>query len=233
MEKKDLRLDVKAIIQLLLVTLVVPLLPLLISWKWDWWEAWAFAIILFLGFVISRVLAARKHPDIIAERANSLQNKDAKSWDKTLAPLMALGGLVVPLLAGLDKRFNWTPDPFGLSIKIAAIAVMVLAYAFSSWAMIENAYFSGIVRIQTDRGQTVCDTGPYRWVRHPGYVGAVWSYLAMPFLLDSVWAFIPVGMLLLVSVFRTKLEDQTLRAELPGYRVYAAKVKYRLFPGLW
>jgi protein-S-isoprenylcysteine O-methyltransferase Ste14 len=162
-----------------------------------------------------------------------MKRKDAKSWDKTLAPMMALGGLMVPLLAGLDDRFNWSLEVFSLPIKIASIAVMILAYIFSSWAMIENAYFSGIVRLQTDRGQTVCSSGPYRWVRHPGYVGAVWSYLAMPFLLDSKWAFIPVGVLLVVSIVRTKLEDQMLQAELPGYKDYAAEVKFRLFPGVW
>jgi protein-S-isoprenylcysteine O-methyltransferase Ste14 len=233
MEKKSTFLNGKAIIQLVLVIFIVPLLPILIAWRWNWWEAWVFALILFLGFILSRLLAARKHPGIIAERANSLQNENAKPWDKTLAPLMALGGIVVPLLAGFEERFNWSPQPFSLPIKIAAIAVMILAYVFSSWAMIENAYFSGIVRLQTDRGQTVCSSGPYRWTRHPGYVGAVWSYLAMPFLLDSKWAFIPVAVLLIVTIIRTKLEDKMLQAELPGYSDYAAKVKYRLFPGVW
>jgi len=233
MGKKSTLLNGRTIIQIILVVFIIPLLPILITWRWNWWEAWVFALILFLGFIFSRLLAARKHPGIIAERANSLQREDAKSWDKFLAPLMALGGIVVPLMAGLDERFNFSPQPFSLPIKIAAIAVMILAYVFSSWAMIENAYFSGIVRLQTDRGQTVCSSGPYRWLRHPGYVGAVWSYLAMPFLLDSKWALIPVGVLLIVTIIRTKLEDQTLQAELPGYSDYAVKVKYRLFPGIW
>lgn len=231
MSKKTI--SIKVIFQLVIVVIILPLLPILISWRWNWWEAWVFALILFLGFILSRLLAARKHPGIIAERTNSFQGEGAKSWDKFLAPVMALGGIVVPLLVGLDERFNWSPQPFSLPIKITAIAVMVLAYVFSSWAMIENAYFSGIVRLQTDRGHTVCSSGPYRWVRHPGYVGAVWSYLAMPFLLDSIWALIPVGVLLVVTIIRTKLEDQTLQAELPGYSDYAAKVKYRLFPGIW
>ena len=233
MEKKTNLINGRTIFQLILVVIIIPLLPILITWRWNWWEGWVFALILFLGFIVSRILAARKHPGIIAERANSLQNKDAKSWDKTLAPLMALGGLVVPLIAGLDRRFDWSAEPFSLPIKIAAIIVMVLAYAFSSWAMIENAYFSGVVRLQTDRGQTVCNSGPYRWVRHPGYIGAIWSYLAMPFLLDSKWALIPMGLLLIVSIIRTRLEDQMLQTELTGYSEYAAKVKFRLFPGIW
>jgi protein-S-isoprenylcysteine O-methyltransferase Ste14 len=233
MEKKPKKSPAAIIIQLLIVVVILPLLPMLISWRWDWWEAWVFALILFLGFILSRALAARKHPDIIAERADSIDKEDAKPWDKVLAPAMALGGLFIPLLAGLDERFHWSPEPFSLPVKLMAIIVLVLAYIFSSWAMIENAYFSGVVRLQTDRGHTVCTTGPYRWMRHPGYAGAFWSYLAMPLILDSAWGFIPVALLLVVTIVRTRLEDRTLQEELPGYREYAERVKYRLFPGIW
>jgi protein-S-isoprenylcysteine O-methyltransferase Ste14 len=233
MAQKPVRLTARLIVQLIIVVILLPLLPILISWRWNWWEAWAFAIILFLGFILSRLLAARKHPDIIAERAGSMEREDAKPWDRYLAPAMALGGMVVPIVAGLEERYHWTPEPFSLELKLAAILVMLLAYAFSSWAMIENAFFSGVVRLQTERGHTVCSSGPYRWVRHPGYVGSFWSYLAMPLLLDSAWAFIPVVLLLAVTLVRTRLEDRTLQEELPGYRDYAKRVRYRLFPGIW
>lgn len=223
----------KVIFQLIFVVIILPLLPILISWRWNWWEAWVYALTLFLGFVVSRILATRKHPGILAERAQSFNKEDAKPWDKILAPLLAFGGLLVPLIAGFEERFNWTPEPFPLWVKIAAILNMVLAYVFSSWALIENAFFSGIVRLQTDRGHTVCDSGPYSYIRHPGYAGGFWSYLMMPLLLDTSWSFIPVVLLLIIFIVRTKLEDQTLQAELPGYREYAAKVKYRLFPGIW
>jgi protein-S-isoprenylcysteine O-methyltransferase Ste14 len=146
---------------------------------------------------------------------------------------MAFGGLIVLIIAGLEERFDWTPEPFSLPIKIAAIAVLVLAYAFSSWAMIENAFFSGVVRLQTERGHTVCSSGPYKTVRHPGYVGSLWSYLVMPLILDSVWAFIAVALLFVVIIVRTRLEDQMLQEELPGYKEYAGRVRYRLFPGVW
>jgi protein-S-isoprenylcysteine O-methyltransferase Ste14 len=230
---KNISISIKVILQLILVLIVLPLLPILITSRWNWWEAWILAAISFFGFIISRYLAKRKNPGILAERASSFQNKEAKPWDKFLAPMMALGGLFVPLIAGLDIRFDWSAEPFSLPIKITALIVLLLAYVFSSWAMIENAYFSGTVRIQTERGHTVCNSGPYRYLRHPGYVGAIWSYLAMPIILDSNWAFIPVVLLLVISIIRTKLEDQTLQAELPGYRDYASKVKFRLFPGIW
>lgn len=225
--------SLKTIFQLILVVIVIPTLPLLITWRWNWWEAWVFVLILFSGFVVSRIIAVRKHPGILKERAESLNRKDAKSWDRVLAPILALGGLVVPLISGFEERFNWTPEPYSLPVKIASIVIMVLGYAFSSWAMIENAYFSGVVRLQTERGHTVCTSGPYQYVRHPGYVGGFWTYLVMPFLLDSAWSFIPVILLLGVTIVRTYLEDRTLQEELPGYREYAANVKYRLFPGIW
>jgi protein-S-isoprenylcysteine O-methyltransferase Ste14 len=223
----------KIFFQLVLVLVVVPLLPMLVSWRWDWWEAWVFALVLFLGFILSRALAARRHPGLLAERAGSFGREDAEPWDRVLAPAMALGGLVVPLVAGLEERFGWTPEPFSLPVKAAAIAALVLAYALASWAMVENAFFSGVVRLQTDRGHTVCTSGPYRWVRHPGYAGSIWSYLAMPLILDSAWAFVPVVLLIAVAIVRTRLEDRTLQEELPGYRDYAQRVRYRLFPGIW
>lgn len=225
--------SVKIITQLVIVVILLPVLPMLIAWRWNWWEAWVLAIIFSLGFILSRLLAKRKHPGILAERSNSLNHKDAKPWDKTLAPLMAFGGFFILLIAGLEERFDWTPEPFSLTIKIIAIIVLILAYIFASWALIENAYMSGIVRLQKDRGHVVCDSGPYQIVRHPGYAGSFCTYLIIPLILDSIWAFIVVAVLLLVTITRTYLEDRTLQEELPGYREYASRVKYRLFPGIW
>ena len=103
----------------------------------------------------------------------------------------------------------------------------------ASYALIENRFFSGMVRLQIDRGQKVVSSGPYRWMRHPGYAGALLTYLATPLFLDSLWAFLPVVALLIVLVIRTALEDRTLGAELEGYRDYAQRVRYRLLPGVW
>ena len=161
-----------------------------------------------------------------------MELQGAKSWDRILAPLMAFGSLFILILAGLDKSFGWTA-PFTLNAKLAALLVVILGYAFGSWALIENKFFSGVVRIQTDRGHRVVTTGPYRFVRHPGYAGALWTYLATPILFDSLWAFIPSLLLFAVLVLRTSLEDRTLQAELPGYAEYAQRTRYRLFPGIW
>jgi protein-S-isoprenylcysteine O-methyltransferase Ste14 len=222
----------KTILQLVVVVLVFPLLPMIISGAWDWWAAWAYAIVSILGFVISRMLASRRHPDLLVERARSMEMQDAKSWDKTLAPLMALGSVVPLVVAGLDKLYGWT-EPFAVSTKIIALIVIVLSYVLSTWALIENKFFSGVVRIQTDRGHRVVTTGPYRFIRHPGYVGAFWAYLATTILLNSLWALIPTLLLIGILVLRTSLEDKTLQAELPGYAEYTQQTHYRLFPGIW
>jgi len=217
---------------MLFFVVVVPFLPLLISWRWDWWEAWAYAIIGILGFAISRVLAARRHPDLLAERARFLQHENAKPWDKLVAPLVGLGGGLVPLVAGLDALFDWSPT-FSLPVKIVSLAIILAGYALGSYALIENRFFSGMVYIQTDRGHQVVSSGPYRWMRHPGYAGALLTYLATPLFLDSRWGFLPAVFLAILLVIRTGLEDRVLQDELAGYCDYVRRVRYRLLPGVW
>jgi len=222
----------RVIFQMLFFVVLIPFLPLLISRRWDWWEAWVYAIIYILGFAVSRILTAVHHPDLLAERARFLQHEDANSWDKFLAPLVGLGGGLIPLVAGLDALFNWLPK-FSLEIKILALVITLAGYIWASYALVENRFFSGMVRIQADRGHQVVSSGPYRWMRHPGYAGALWTYLVTPLLLDSLWAFLPVAFITIVLLIRTNLEDKFLQDELAGYRDYAGQVRYRLFPGIW
>jgi protein-S-isoprenylcysteine O-methyltransferase Ste14 len=224
--------NVKVIVQLLIVLVLVPFMPLIASGAWGWWQAWAYALLAILGFIISRALAVRRNPDIIKERSDSFGKEDAKPWDKILAPTVALGSVVPLFLIGLDKRFGWT-TPFGLSANLIALIVIIVGYAVGSWALIENRFFSGVVRIQTDRGHHVVNTGPYRLVRHPGYAASLWTYLATPILLDSLWALLPTLLLVAAMVLRTLLEDRTLQAELPGYADYAKQTRYRLLPRIW
>jgi protein-S-isoprenylcysteine O-methyltransferase Ste14 len=103
----------------------------------------------------------------------------------------------------------------------------------SSWAVVSNKFFSDVIRIQTDRGHTVISDGPYRFMRHPGYVGMILYSLAAPFLLDSPWALIPGGLTVLLVIVRTVVEDRTLLEQLDGYQEYAGRVRYRLLPGVW
>jgi hypothetical protein len=136
----------RAVVQMLFFIIIMPLLPLLISWRWDWWEAWVYGIISILGFIISRMLATKRNPGLLKERAGYMHQDDAQSWDKLLSPLVALGGGLILLIAGLDKLFGWPPD-FSLPVELLALAVILAGYALGAYALIENRYFSGVVRL--------------------------------------------------------------------------------------
>lgn len=232
MNNKQSLISPRVIGQLIFFIVVIPFLPLLISRQWDWWEAWVYAILYILGFVISRVLAARRHPDLIAERAHYMQQVNTKSWDKLLSLFLGLGGILVILVAGLDALYNWSSQ-YNLLVKIISLFALVLGYALGSYALIENRFFSGTVRLQTERGHQVISSGPYRWMRHPGYAGALLTYLATPLFLDSSWAFLPTMFTVILMIIRTYLEDRFLQNELEGYCDYTKRVRYRLLPGVW
>lgn len=232
MDEQQKAISPRVVIQMLLFIVVTPLLPLLISGRWGWWEAWLYAIICIMGFAISRVLAARHHPDLLAERVRSMQREDAKPWDRFLSPAVGLGSGTIPLVAGLDALLGWSPT-FSLPTRIVALAIILAGYALGTYALVENRFFSGVVRIQAERGHQVVSSGPYRWIRHPGYAGALLVYLATPLLLDSSWAFLPATLISILLVIRTHLEDQALQDELEGYREYAKRVRYRLLPRMW
>jgi protein-S-isoprenylcysteine O-methyltransferase Ste14 len=225
-------ISLRVILQLLFFIVFIPFLPLLISQQWDWWEAWIYAIVSIVGFVVSRVLVARRHPDMIAERAQTLQQGDTQPWDKRLVPLLGLGGGLVMLVVGLDALLDWSPS-YSFPVKIISLITILLGYTLGSYALIENRFFSGVVRLQTDRGHQVVSSGPYHWIRHPGYAGALLTYLATPFFLDSSWAILPTLFIVVVLIVRTNLEDKFLQDELEGYRDYTQRVRYRLLPGIW
>ena len=190
------------------------------------------AAVYVLTFIIGRVIAAKKTPDILMERANYSGHDNTQPWDKWLSPVVAFGSVFILLAAGLDALFHWLPD-FSLGLELLGLTLIVLGYGLGSYALIENAFFSGTVRLQPERGHTVISSGPYAWVRHPGYLGSLIANIGIPLLLDSAWAFIPVIVIAFFFILRTHLEDRFLRANLPGYSEYAKKVRYRLLPGIW
>jgi protein-S-isoprenylcysteine O-methyltransferase Ste14 len=173
----------------------------------------------------------RRHPDLLQER--SRVQPGTKKWDRFLAPIIALvGPLAIWIVSGLDVRAHWPPRvPAWWSA--AAFIVCVSGIVFTGWAMLTNRFFSGTVRIQSDRGHTVVDSGPYRYVRHPGYSGALAFTLGSPVALGSWLGFIPAAITVVVLIVRTVLEDAVLRAELGGYSAYAKRVRSRLLPGIW
>ena len=220
-------------IRLVAVYLFMPLVLLVCGGDFGWWQAWGYSLLIVAAGPGGRIWAERRHPGLLAERQNMAKVQSAKAWDKVLAPLMALSvSFPLVIVAGLDHRFGWSPL-FPLWLTVLGFLLISLGYAFAAWALIENRFFSSVVRIQVDRGHVVCDSGPYRIVRHPGYAGNVLALPGMVLAFSSMWTLIPAAVALIIAVIRTALEDQTLQDELPGYRDYARRVRYRLIPGIY
>ncbi|MCM0612397.1 isoprenylcysteine carboxylmethyltransferase family protein [Marinobacter sediminum] len=220
-------------IRLIVAYLLIPMILLICGGDIGWWQAWVYSLLILAAGIGGRMWAEQRHPGIMAERQSKEGFHNAKAWDKVLAPLMAVS-FVFPMVivAGLDHRYNWTTE-FPLWISAVGFIFIAFGYGFAAWALAENRFFFSVVRIQTDRGHVVCDSGPYRFVRHPGYAGNILPLFGIVLALSSVWALIPSAVALLITVIRTVLEDQTLQEELPGYRDYARRVRYRLIPGIY
>lgn len=212
---------------------LIPLTLLLCGGDPAWWQAWLYSLLIVTAGVGGRMWSEKRHPGLLVERQNLGSIHNAKSWDKVLAPLMAVSvSFPMVIVAGLDHRHQWSPA-FPLWFISIGFALILLGYAFASWALAENRFFSSVVRIQTDRGHVVCDSGPYRFVRHPGYAGNMLALFGIVLALGSLWALVPAAAASIITVIRTELEDQALRQELPGYGDYARRVRYRLFPGIY
>ena len=196
----------------------------------EWPEAWLF-IVFYLGAVSGLFLWMKKNsPGLLKERM--AKKKASKGWDRkiTTAYLFSLAGLVV--VPGLDAvRFGWSGVP--RIIRVLGFIGLIPGLVFAFWSMKENAFASNVVRIQEERGHTVCTSGPYRYVRHPMYLGIILFLLFFPLSLGSLYAYIPAFIIIVLFTIRTSLEDKTLRKELPGYHEYSLKVRHRLFPGVW
>jgi protein-S-isoprenylcysteine O-methyltransferase Ste14 len=197
--------------------------------NWTW--AWSYLGICVLSMAINGAFLLRTSPETIAERGHGVSR--IRGWDRVVSGLWALAlYLALPLVAGLDMRFGWSGG-LGTATHVAGAMVLAMGLGLAGWAMIANAYFSTAVRIQSDRGHTVCRTGPYRFVRHPGYVGSILQSVGTPMLLGSLWALVPGIVVMLLAILRTSYEDRMLQAELPGYLDFVQEVRYRLVPGIW
>jgi protein-S-isoprenylcysteine O-methyltransferase Ste14 len=196
----------------------------------DWWPAWASVTVMSAWIAATAIIVLFFNPDLLAERLGP--RKGAKPWDTAIMSTLGLIQLARYSLAGLDQRYGWTGG-FPPAAQVSALAVCALGYALVVWATVSNPFFSQIVRIQSERGHVVIAGGPYLYVRHPAYVGAILYEAAVSVLLASWWALIASGLNVFLLILRTALEDRTLQAELGGYIDYARRVHYRLLPGVW
>jgi len=220
----------RRIVQVTLTTALQAAVLFAAAGRLDWTWAWVFLGLYLAGIAFSAVFMFQGNPEKIAERGRSA---GIKSWDRVIGGLWAILYFIILLLvAGLDVRFGWS-GPLPLFVHLAGGLVFVLGFGLFIWAMLANTFFAAVARIQSERGQRVCDSGPYRWVRHPGYSGAILQSLGLPLLLGSLWALIPGAAAALLMITRTVLEDRMLQSELHGYTQYAGQVRYRLLPGLW
>jgi len=211
------------------VAMLVVLL-LLAGGRFDYWQAWVYigVNVVFLGMTY---WVLRDNPSLRQERL--FPGRGMKRWDRVYWLLSVPLYFVSIVTASLDAgRRLWT-GRFPLVVYILAVVAYCLGQSLTLWAKRVNNFFSSVVRIQLDRGQTVCAEGPYRFVRHPGYLGGLAFGLSAPILLGSLVALIPSALAALLLVGRTVLEDNTLLAELDGYKAYANTVRFRLLPYIW
>ncbi|RIK96348.1 MAG: isoprenylcysteine carboxylmethyltransferase family protein [Proteobacteria bacterium] len=198
------------------------------SVTWD--KGWIFVAVSLAAFAASAAILARVNPVIF--RARSRFQPGTKGWDKALLSVMLPTMVAIVPIAAFDAgRMHWSPVP--LWAVILGYAAYVGGIAITGWAQAVNPFFEPGVRIQSERHQRVIDTGPYRFVRHPGYLAAILMFFGMAIALASYWATIPAAIASALLLVRTSWEDRLLHAELPGYEKYAAEVRWRIFPGLW
>ncbi len=208
---------------------MVPLL-LLAAGRIDYWQAWVYGGV-NLAVQAATWLVLRRHEDLIEERTRP--GPGAKGWDKVYLAASSPLYFIAVFLSAVDAgRFGWSP-PLPAPVYAAALLLYLAGQALFLRARQVNRYFSTVVRIQLERGQRVCDRGPYRVVRHPGYAAGILMMLTPPLLLGSLWGCLPQALAVIMLLVRTELEDRTLRRELPGYREYARRVRYRLVPLVW
>ena len=220
----------KRIVQIGLLVLIQAVALFASAWKWNWWNARAYLGLYLVYLAFNAFILLGKHKELVEER--SQVGEGVKSWDKVIGIITGIGGFATLILAGLDERFGWAGSiPFW--IQITAFVLLALSYPLFTWAMVSNKFFSTIVRIQKERGHTVQTGGPYQFMRHPGYASLLVSYITIPIALGSLWACIPMVMLVVNLFIRTALEDHALQNELDGYTEYAGCVRYRLIPGIW
>jgi protein-S-isoprenylcysteine O-methyltransferase Ste14 len=220
------------IVSFIKVLLRLAFIPLIFvaAGTFNWPRLW-----FFLGFYVVTTSALvlwlkKRDPGLLKERMTV--KKDVKDWDKTIIRIYTVVLMIMYIVLPLDAvRFGWSRVPAVLSWL--AFSGIFVSWAVVFWAFRENAYLSALVRVQTDRGQTVCTTGPYRFVRHPMYLAVILAMLCVPLFLGSLFSLIPAVLIAGLFVLRTSLEDRTLQKELPGYVDYAAKVRWKLVPKVW
>jgi protein-S-isoprenylcysteine O-methyltransferase Ste14 len=195
-----------------------------------WTRGWICTVLYLGGLQISRAVLKKLNPGLLEQRETAIR-KDTKPFDRIFLRLFLSLTIVQPIIAGLDMRFNGASLPFWMVYP--GIVQFIVSGGLITWVLVKNPHAESSVRIQNDRGHTVVASGPYRFVRHPMYVGLIQLHQSMGLILGSPWTMALAALITILFLWRTALEDQTLRQELPGYEEYATVTRYRLMPGIW
>lgn len=218
----------KLILKSLTFIILIIVVVFISAGRLDYWQGWAY-VGLNIVFLLLAYLTLSS--DLIQERLEP--EKGVEKWDRLLQKVSIPVFLVILIISILDGgRFHWHPQ-IPSYITIVGIFFYIIGQAIFLWAKNVNKFFSAVVRIQKDRGQTVCKEGPYRYIRHPGYLGSLIYLSVTPLVLGSFWGLILVIIPFILLLIRTNLEDDTLKKELDGYTEYAREVKYKILPGIW
>jgi protein-S-isoprenylcysteine O-methyltransferase Ste14 len=229
-EVKKKSLDLKAVLRLAIGLIFMIPVIFLCAGTLSYLQGWLY-IIVMLGSLLMTYLSVRSNPELINERLNP--GKGIKYWDRIYFALSAPLYLATIAVGSLDTgRLGLSPE-FPPFLYVIASAVYIAGQLVFARARKANNYFSLVVRIQKDRGHKVCESGPYKHIRHPGYLGGLLFTLATPFIFGSLWAVIPTAIGIALILIRTVLEDKTLEKELEGYAEYKKKVRYRMIPYIW
>lgn len=220
----------RILLRLITFVLILAAILFVAAGRWDWLLGWLY-VAMYACVTVVAVLAVPLDPELIEERTQIKEG--VKEWDKTIA---VIGSLLYPLailvVAGLDARYGWSPR-VPPALPFAALAVAAAGNLISIWATSVNRFYSRFVRIQKERGHSTISDGPYRYIRHPGYLGQIIFSLGSGLALESLWALIPGSLFAVLLVVRTALEDRTLQDELDGYKEYTQRVHHRLIPYIW
>lgn len=210
-----------------LALLVLVFLPV---GRLDWAPGWVFVAFNVIAYGASALILARANPVIF--RARSRFQPGTERWDLILLWLM-LPAMVaeIPLATFDSGRMFWSVVPF--SVVVLGYVLLAAGLALGTWAQAVNRFFEPGVRLQRERGQHVITSGPYAFVRHPGYAGALMTFVGIPLALASWWALIAAAWASAILILRTRWEDALLQAELDGYAAYARRMRFRLLPGIW
>jgi len=195
-----------------------------------WRPGWVFIAVTVVGFSASAAWIARVNP--IIYRARSRFQPGTQAWDLKLVTIILAAMVVSIPVASFDAgRAHWSNPP--MWVTLVGYGLILVGIAGTAWAQAVNPFFEPGVRLQTERHQTVIDSGPYRFVRHPGYSNALLLFAGMPLALGSYWGLVPAGLAAALLILRTAWEDRLLQANLAGYADYAKRVRFRILPGIW